>query len=69
MTFDEVHTAITEIDEAFEAGELGMSREERRHLDLIVWTAGEESGWKPSREDVILLEELLARSVPQAVLR
>ncbi|NDD52810.1 hypothetical protein EBZ39_02850 [bacterium] len=69
MTWDEIHTALTEIDEAFEAGQLGMSRDERRLLDLIAYYAAEDWTWEPSREDTLLLEDLLARSVPMAPIR
>ena len=67
MTWDEIHTALTEIDEAFEAGQLGMSRDERTHLDRIAFYVVEDWSWEPSREDILLLEDLLARSVPDFV--
>ena len=64
MSWDEIHTALVEIDEAFEAGELGLSREEKKRLDLIAYFTAEEEDWEPSRNDILLLEDLLARSVP-----
>jgi hypothetical protein len=64
MTWDEIHTALVEIEESFEAGELGLSREEKQHLDRIAYFAAEEEDWEPSRNDILLLEDLLARSVP-----
>jgi hypothetical protein len=64
MSWDEINTALVEIDEAFEAGELGLSRDEKQHLDRIAYFAGFEEDWAPSRDDILLLEDLLARSVP-----
>jgi len=44
-------------------GRLALSRDEWREFHRLLWVAAEED-YEPSREDVILLEDLLDRIEP-----
>lgn len=57
------HTAICDVDIALMDGRLALSRDEWSDFHRLLWVAAEED-YEPSREDVILLEDLLERIEP-----
>ena len=70
MTWEEAADAISDIDQGFDEGILAMTRQERRDYDLIAYKIGEEPfDYEPTFTEAELLEDLMDRCIPRAVVR